>query len=204
MTAVSKFIAREMFLQWGFEVERVIDNGVDTRVYRPALQRVDRPRPIVIHGVNDVTNENKGWRHIKELEEYLDADVMSLDHAYSRMSSTGLSKPEVLAQADLIVHSSGFEGNSMFIAESLACGVPIVAYNVGYLSEFFGDRAVNIGVIMDRRSRSPKLTLDSCREVLSSSPGVRMQMGLVAQELAPSLDRFVSQWRSYVEEVENA
>ena len=208
ITAVSAFIANEMERQWGFKVDRVIDNGVDTGVYAPAEIRIDRSRPLVIHGVNDPSNENKGWSHIQELREHLDADVLSLDEAFTRFSLRSdhrWTKPDVLAQADLVVHPSGFEGNSMFIAESLSCGVPIVAYDVGYLFDYGIDDLKNdCGMIIDRRTRSPEVTLSACRDILSLPPEYRTTMGHWSRVMAPTIDHFNSQWRSYIKEIENA
>jgi glycosyltransferase involved in cell wall biosynthesis len=204
ITAVSEFIAKQMRLQWGFEVDRVINNGVDTDVYRPR-ERVCSylRRPMVIHGVNDRGNVNKGWEHIELLQRALpDVDVLSLDEAYERFqfySDQPWTKPEVLAQATLVVHPSGFEGNSMFVAESLACGVPVVAYDVGALSDY--DLC---GLIMDRSERSPQRTLECVRWMLGREDH-RIAAALCAREFAVeqlSIDRFNSQWRSYIEEVE--
>lgn len=204
MTAVSEFIANQMKLQWDFVVDRVINNGVDTGVYTPAEIRIDRSRPLVIHGVNDPSNENKGWRHIQELQEHLNADVLSLDEAVTRFSLRSdyrWMKPDVLAQADLVVHPSGFEGNSMFVAETLACGVPIVAYDVGALSDY--DLC---GLIMDRNERSPQRTLECVQWMLDHEDN-RVIAAIRAREFAVeelSIDRFNSQWHSYIEEIENA
>ena len=208
LTAVSNFIAEQMRLQWGFVVDRVINNGVDTGVYVPAEIRVARSRPLIIHGVNDPSNENKGWRHIQELHERLDADVLSLDEATERFSLRSdykWTKPDVLAQADIVVHPSGYEGCSMFIAEALACGVPIVAYDVGYLYDFgINDLKNDCGRVLDLRRRSPSLTLQACRDVLSASDSDIAEMRKWSRNMAPDIKNFVETWRSYVEEIENA
>lgn len=206
ITAVSKFIAREMAEQWGFFVDRIINNGVDTELYRPRTGRFDDvARPLIIHGVNDRSNANKGWDHIRLLNDSVrDVSIMSLDEAhewFERVSGRSWAKPYVLAQADLVVHPSGYEGNSMFVAETLACGVPIVAYDVGALSDY--DLC---GLIMDRNERSPQRTLE-CVQWMLDREDHRAVAAIRAREFAVeelSIDRFNSQWRSYVEEIENA
>lgn len=205
MTAVSAFIAEQMRLQWGFTVDRVINNGVDTDLYRPRGHRsIFLRRPLVIHGVNDRSNLNKGWDHIEALVD-LDADIMSLDEAYRKFqvySDMPWTKPKVLAQADLVVHPSGFEGNSLFVAESLSCGIPVVGYDVGYL---WSVRDEHPGVLR-RSERDPERTAYAAHVFVE----VLKQFGSIdapARELALrdlSITSFRENWRSYVEEIENA
>lgn len=208
ITAVSSFIAEQMRLQWGFEVDRVINNGVDTVQYAP-MSPVEAGwyelrRPLVIHGVNDRANLNKGWDHIELLQRELDAEVVSLDEAHQQFmprSDRPWTKPKVLAQADLVVHPSGFEGNSMFVAEGLSCGVPVVGYDVGFLSSLMGGPLCSV---MDRSKRSPEYTLETVRWMLSDADRLerarRIARTIAVQHLDIAL--FRSGWRSYIEEVE--
>lgn len=211
LTAVSEFIADQMRLQWGFIVDRIINNGVDTKLYKPRVERFDDiDRPLIIHGVNDRLNENKGWDHIQLLKDEvsagrLNAVVLSLDEArmwFEKLSGRSWSKPYVLAQADIVVHPSGYEGNSMFIAESLSCNVPVVGYDVGYL----WSQRDTLGYVLDRNRRSPEYTLygvDTLLSLLKQFP----DLGLPWRELALrdlSIEKFRAEWRSYVEEIENA
>jgi len=212
MTAVSHFIAEQLRLQWGLTVDRVIDNGVDVVEYAPMSPVVadwyGLRRPLVIHGVNDRANLNKGWDHIELLQRELDANVLSLDEAYHGQfifrSDRPWTKPQVLAQADLVVHPSGFEGNSMFVAEAMACAVPVVGYDVGYLWWVARHGGDGVAIpILSRSWRSPEFTLQACRSVLNMSRESREGIGARLRGLAPTYERFRSEWRSYVEELEN-
>lgn len=211
LTAVSQFIADEMHSQWGFEVDRVIDNGVDTETFKPmsrATAYSDFPeRPLIIHGVNDPGNTNKGWDHIEHLVRYVKGSILSLDEAhkyYSVRSDRPWKKHEVLAQADLVVHPSGFEGNSMFVAEALACGVPVVGYDVGFLYSL-RRYDMSIGRVMDRDWRSPDTTLRHVQDVLSKDND-RDQQGKQARKVAEdflSIEQFRHNWRDYIDDVED-
>lgn len=197
ITAVSDFIAFQMRIQWGFNVDRVINNGVDTGLYIPTTSRFPREKPIVIHGVNDRGNVNKGWDHIQLLIDNLDAEVLSLDEMENRY---GGPKQWALSQADVFVHPSGYEGNSMMVAEAMSCGLPTVGYNVGFLYQFeHPDFCRDFGVVIDRKKRSPQSTLEAVSEVLSASADDRREMGEMARVTAPSKIDFEFAWRAYVE-----
>lgn len=218
IAAVSEFIAEQMRLQWGFVVDRVIDNGVDTDIYRPSERDGGLNDPLIIHGVNDVGNVNKGWDHIEYLKrELVGFHVLSLDEALAfmqsrwdsgRCSGPQWTKPEVLALADLVVHPSGFEGNSMFVAETLACGVPIVAYDVGFLWSIRQQIGMEVGFILDRNKRSPALTEVAVQAVIHADLAdfhrVRSENARRIALERLSISRFRESWRSYVQEIENA
>jgi glycosyltransferase involved in cell wall biosynthesis len=214
ITAVSEFIADQMRLQWGFEVDRVINNGVDTELYRPWSMSGGRfdeiDRPLIVHGVNDPSNANKGWDHIELLREEVRAGrlnglILSLDEAHAwfeRISGRSWSKAYVLGQADLVVHPSAYEGNSMFVAESLSCGLPVVGYDVGFLYSLSDGPLCSV---MKRSDRSPAYTLDTVRWMLSD-PDRLARASRIARTIATqhlSIDLFRRSWRSYIGSLED-
>ena len=204
ITAVSEFIAEQMRLQWGFVVDRVINNGVDTNIWHPIDRSLEtKPELIsIVHGVNDPSNENKGWAHIQLLHDQLPgALILSLDQASEQFSDR--YKPSVLAHADIVVHPSGFEGNSMFVAEALACGVPVIGYDVGFLYTL---RNGPLCSVMDRSKRSPEYTLETVQSMLSDRHRLERARGIARTIATQHLDisHFRQEWRSYVEEIENA
>lgn len=207
LTAVSNFISHEMNIQWGFK-STVINNGVDTNVWKPAKKHDNQSNIIyIVHGINDKGNINKGWKHIEAIESYWrfrsDRPVVikSLDEF---AKETGLSKQDALAQADLVVHPSGFEGNSMFILEALACGIPIIAYDVGYLYDFgLNELKHDCGEIIDSRERSPERTLQAVNRFLSLSEKQKNECSRLSRLMVNSIDQFNKDWRNYIERLEN-
>jgi glycosyltransferase involved in cell wall biosynthesis len=210
--AVSNFIADQMRLQWGLVVDAVIGNAVDTELFRP-MELKSAYRPLVVHGVNDRTNLNKGWDHVEALREAMcssldnpsprpSISLVSLDELVSDLtiprplSRSKLPKHEALAQADLLVHPSGFEGHSVLLCEALACGVPVVCYDVGYAQDL---RDAGVGVIIDRRARSPQSTVHGVLRCLGMDRATASGRARSLAELELGLDTFTRRWRGYLE-----
>lgn len=214
LTAVSKFIAHELDQQWKIRVDRIINNAVDPNVFDVADYKFKEiPRPLIIHGVNDPHNINKGADHIKALCHSIDAKIMSLDEAvktFAFFSDDGYAdKAKVLAQADMFVHPSGFEGNSMMVAEALSCGLPFAGYNVGLMWELQQSLTwpERVGVIENRSMRSPEQTVRMVEVVLEMLQTSETLLKSNARQTALkycSIDRFRADWRSYVDDIENA
>lgn len=209
IVAVSKFIAHQCKTQWSFDMD-VINNGIDLTLFRPAVSKLPRKRPLVIHGT---TTANKGMDHVEALRS-LDADVWLLDEASQKLN---LQKYDALAQADVFVHPSAHEGNSYMLLEALACGIPIVAYDVGLLYELqdIQNKELNdpyslngttggsqAGIIMMRKERSVENTLRTVKRLLGQghSSGPIYDPRMYAEMF--SIDRFKREWRNYVERYE--
>jgi glycosyltransferase involved in cell wall biosynthesis len=193
IVAVSDFIANQCKLQWGFDFP-VINNGIDLSRFVPTTDRKKRSRPVIVHGT---TTANKGTAHIELLKKNLDADVILLDEAPQFF---GVPKYPALAQADLVVHPSAHEGNSYFVLETLASGVPIVSYNVGLMYQALEEGLQgDFGRILDRKGYSKEYTLNgtqSCLEHVVLGP----TMGQKAREFATrfSVENFRQNWLNYL------
>lgn len=188
MVAVSDFIADQCKIQWGFEMP-VINNGIDLDVFKPQSIKLSRKRPVILHGV---TNANKGFDHIQILKDKLNADILLLDDAVSFFN---LPKYEALGQASIFTHPSAHEGNSYMLLESLACGVPIVSYNVGLMYwTKKNDWENEVGIIIDRKERSPEKTMNATAHLLSNldkcNPRKFAEMF--------SIQRFHAEWKAYL------
>lgn len=201
LVAVSQFIQHQMDLQWGFKSD-VINNAIDVDAFTRYEKLAKGKKPLIIHGVNDRGNPVKGWDHIKFLEDSFDADIYSLDEYAAAMQA--LDKMEALAQADLVVIPSAYEGNSYFALETLACDVPVVAYDVGLfweLSPFNNSKhelGYNVvGSILPRGYYHKEKTLDKVFEVIDQ---LKHNHKYTPREVAKnySIQNFEKQWKDYL------
>lgn len=197
IVAVSDFIAHQCRLQWGFEMP-VINNGIDLAKFVPATEKKSRKRPVIIHGT---TTSNKGLDHIAYLRTNVDADIMLLDEAVDFFK---VPKYPALAQADLVVHPSAHEGNSYFVLETLASGVPIVSYDVGLMYHARKTDAP-VGVILDRRERSKEKTLEGTRKLVQDHVESKRDMSKFQLLCCPrqwvsqfSVEMFRENWLNYL------
>lgn len=200
IVAVSDFIAHQMKLQWGFD-STVINTGIDLDRWKP-LKRLPREKPIVVHGV---TTANKGFDHVEALKRLQSFDLYSLD---GLAATFDLPKNEALTQADLMVHPSAYEGNSMFVLESLACDVPVVGYDVGLLwrakqeiTYKEGDLTVvedfhHVGRIMSRRWRCPEATVEAVDRMFKLKDFPQFQPRSWVSQFNPA--SFAEGWRAFL------
>lgn len=197
MVSVSDFIADEMKLQWNLEVP-VINTGIDLDEWKPVEH--NNSIPLVIHGVNDRGNLNKGWDHIEAIESQFTktADVFSLDQVCDIKKC---SRQVALASADVCLIPSGFEGNSLFCLEALACDVPIVAYDVGlpYLRAKTPGFKPVIGRIVPRQFRTPQMTAAALGNWLATKRADDAKPSPREWVSQFSIQNFRQQWYDYVE-----
>lgn len=188
VVAVSDFIADQLKQQWGWDVH-VINNAIDLDECRPG-DRLNK-QYLIIHGS---TTANKGLDHIEYLKEKLgeSVSILSLDEAAAALD---LPKMQALAKANLVVHPSAYEGNSMFVLEALACDVPIVSYDVGLMWKAKREGAP-VGVIGDRRERSPQKTFELVCEAMGSTRSVSPRAW--AEQF--SLENWADEWISLLGE----
>lgn len=196
LAAVSDFIADQCMAQWGLEMP-VINNGIDLQRFMPADRMMSRSRPLIIHGV---TNSNKGYDHIRlildEANRHHLWDVMLLDEAVERLC---LPKNETLAQADLVVIPSAHEGNSYFLLETLACNVPIVAYDVGLLYRAARElRVPHLGRIVPREERGAQNFVSKMSFQMTSTTNWRPFIQCREWVSQFSVQEFQRLWREYL------
>ncbi len=130
----------------------------------------------------------------------LDELVRELDLG-SAVEFLGMRKdvPSVLKAADVFVQPSIYEGMSNTLVEAMACGVPVVATDVGGNADVVGRDGEGILVPSDDVE-----ALGSVLERLRANPGERRRLGAAGRERVTerfALDRMVERYTSLYEEV---
>lgn len=191
IVAVSEFAQSDLKETWGLQSD-TINNVIDSKQFSPR-PRIYRERPIIIHGV---TSKVKAMDHIDYIGGKIrDADIWLLDEASKRLN---MPKYEALAQADVVVIPSHYEGNSYFTLEALAVNAPVVCYDVGMpWWAYRNGWEHKIGKIIPYEQFSPEMTYQAVRDVLAESKQ-NMQPRELALLFSP--ERFRSEWKAYLEQ----
>jgi glycosyltransferase involved in cell wall biosynthesis len=87
--------------------------------------------------------------------------------------------PPVFQRSDILVHTSDYEGTPNVILEAMACGLPVVATNVGAAPDLIVDGRT--GLIVEKQDGA---ALALAIVHLAASPQLREQMGQAARESA--------------------
>ena len=120
----------------------------------------------------------------------------------SRVCFLGVRKdiPQLMNAADAYVMSSRWEGLPMSLLEAQACGLPVVATNVGGVPEIVRNGIT--GVLTP--AGNPLALASAMRTLMEASPASRKAMGLAARQRVLnqfSLEQVVSQWENLFSEI---
>ncbi len=131
-----------------------------------------------------------------------------MTHRRARLPSTGgvtftgavADVPAVLRAVDILVLPSEAEGMSNAMLEAMACGVPVVATDVGGVREVLGSDG-KAGVVLPAGSSG---ALAEAITALATSPGLRREIGAAARALIEdryNMRRMAAQYLSLYEEM---
>lgn len=181
-----KDLAEQSFL--GKYPVTVINNGIDTDVFRPVesevKERLGLSGKFLILGIVSNLNSTKGGQFFLELSKLLAEDehilLLSLENSEGLPSNiTALKRTdsvrelaEIYSAADVFVNPTLQDTFSMINVEALSCGVPVVTFNTGGCTEAVTDKC---GFVAEngnteslyesiRRVRQGEVSRDACRE----------------------------------------
>jgi len=167
VVAVSGAAARQVERYHGARVAKIIPNGIDLSVFRPAGRRRPNDPPVVLYAGKGYA---KGEDLVEQVKARLDDRVMPRE-GHSRASFAKASEPEgrllrqdqdklcrieyldaslgmearAFQRGDVLVFPSRHEGDSYALKEALASGLPVVASAVGTLED---ERSREIGEVV--------------------------------------------------------
>lgn len=224
---------RAIHSHYGYQPRRweVLQNGIDTRIFRPDPERRARIRaalgvgaavpligifarfdPMKDHATFLAAAQSvaKAWPSVKFLvvgrgtdEPAFDRLVGERDHLRQRIIALGERRdvPDLMAAADLVVCSSVTEGFPNIIAEAMASGVPCVSTDVGDARLIMGDT----GRLVPKGQGAA--LAQAMIELLSLAPDMRVALGAQARrriEQQFSLDAVVKRYGRLFSEVARA
>jgi glycosyltransferase involved in cell wall biosynthesis len=138
MVAVSEASAKYLEIHHKVKADKIILNGVDINVFKP-INRFSN-KPIVIHCARDYNKDGQGkFDKIKELLQ-------------GKFEFKFLNAPDGMEyldfqMADIVLQCSNYEGNSYFMLEGMASGLPVVASCAGLFEDTdFGD--IKVGEVL--------------------------------------------------------
>lgn len=149
MVAVSNASAKYLEKHHGVKADKIILNGVDTEEFKPLNLERDRTlKPVVIHCGRDYNKTSHG--KLQEIQNRL-ADKFTFLYLCNQEDVNMFYN-----QADIILQTSNYEGNSYFILEGMACGLPVVASNTGLFEDIEDTDFLNyrIGCIVDWNAKT--------------------------------------------------
>ncbi len=140
---------------------KVIENGIDTRFFRPVKGGKFRERyciedKYIILGVAGVWKERKGFEDFLELSTYLDSRCKIIlvgvekqlrTDAYSNLLTLGPTSGveelvDIYNSANVFVNLTYCDTFPTVNLEARACGLPIITYNTGGSPEAAGEEAI--------------------------------------------------------------
>ncbi|MBL7813201.1 MAG: glycosyltransferase [Bacteroidetes bacterium] len=143
----------------------VIPNGIDTRQFAPANRmelrkkyNISEDENVLLFAAANLSNPYKGFAQLNEVLDALKAlnlqkvrivligenkSGVTFSNAWPVQSTGYISKPELMAEwyglADMYVTTSLEENLPTTIMESMACGTPVAAFQVGGIPEMVED-----------------------------------------------------------------
>ncbi len=186
---------------------KLIPNGVDINTFKPLdnkeeLRRkygIPLDKKVVLFSISNIKDVNKGYQSILETTKILrDEDILfvgvgdlNIKNSKNNKTIQYISDESLMAEvynlADVFLYTSLVESCPMTIIESMACGVPVVAFEAqgvqelvdkdsGFLSKT-GDvleLANNVEFLLDNKELRENMSISGRRKIVESFSLERM------------------------------
>jgi glycosyltransferase involved in cell wall biosynthesis len=200
---VNVFISEFSRKEWGWDEKdaEVVHHGVDTQLFSPAEQLVDK-KPTVLSVVNDWINRDwccgfKLWQSV--VQNDIPVTVVG--------DTPGLSKPAASThelvmryrEAQVFINTSLISPVPTALLEAMSCGTPVVSTATAMIPEVI-QHGVN-GFISNDAAELREYT-----QMLMSDASLRKRIGDAARETILkrfSMEKFVENWNGVFERAAN-
>ncbi|OSQ53514.1 glycosyltransferase [Marivita geojedonensis] len=182
-----------------------VPNGIDTQVYRPedpvqARQDLGFPldRPVALCLAHNISDPRKGFDLLQEALKRLSPDVrkklflaivgtvdsdsdlnLAVDHRYLGYIADPLEKRKIFSAVDICLFPTRSDNLPVVLQESLACGTPMVAFDVGGVAELVREGQTGLLALQDNCESFAR-----CIETLLDRPDLRGEMAAECRTVA--------------------
>jgi len=182
-----------------------VPNGIDTRVYRPedpekARRHFGLPldRPVALFLAHNISDPRKGFDLLQEALKRLSPDVrtklflaivgtvdsesdlnLAVDYSYLGYIDDPKKKRLIYSASDICLFPTRSDNLPVVLQESLACGTPMVAFDVGGVAELV--REGQTGLLAPQENCE---CLARCIETLLDSTDLKADMAGECRKLA--------------------
>ena len=139
--AVSNSAAKYAIKHHNARIDHIINNAIDTDVFKPIAHL--NVKPVVIHCAKDYNKTS--YNRLDAIMEIL-LDKFEIRY----LNAKDGEEHTKMAQGDVFLSCSNYEGNSYAVLEAMSCGLPIVGSNVGLFDNIVGND--KNGLIIDYKS----------------------------------------------------
>jgi glycosyltransferase involved in cell wall biosynthesis len=182
-----------------------VPNGIDTRIYRPedaeqARRSLGLPldRPVALYLAHNISDPRKGFDLLQDALQRLSPDVraelfltvvgsvgndpdlgLAVDHSYLGYVAEPERKRLIFSAADICLFPTRSDNLPVVLQESLACGTPMVAFDVGGVAELV--REGQTGLLAPHEDSE---SFARCIETLLAQPDLRGAMAAECRSVA--------------------
>lgn len=153
--AVSPSVDKYLYKYTNKHAHTIILTGIDVNEF--CLSEFSRAtEQLVVHAANDYNKSS-----FNKLDQILELNKKLNTFKFTYLNATAGQESSKFSQGRYFLQPSNYEGNSYALLEAMACGLPIVASNVGLLEDLNND---TLGKIIPWTSSAEQF-LDALHEV---------------------------------------
>jgi glycosyltransferase involved in cell wall biosynthesis len=186
MVAVSNSAAKYLQIHHGVNANKIILNGVNSNIFKP-INKINA-MPIILHCGRDYNKDGHGV--LQQIEKLLEGKFK-----FKLLYAPGGKEESFYQWADIALQCSYYEGNSYFVLEAMACGLPVVATEAGLFEDmnFLGTK---IGLFVPYRA-NVSMFVSAIESVYKNRAEYNPRKWI---EENCSFDLWAKQWKDFLKE----
>jgi len=191
---------------------RLIHNGVDTNLFQPVDRKyelrnkyqIPLDKKLILFSVSDINDSHKGYKYITDIinqltnEEFFFIAVGNNNiigttnvRSFGYVNNENLLA-EIYNLADIFLYTSLVETTPLTVLEAMACGLPVIAFNIPGVNELAADRGGLLSKVGDA-----KILIDSIEKIFNNNKMIKEVAVLAREKIVNdySLDKMFTNYR---------